>query len=343
MNRHFLASSVLALTAVTFAASSSSAQHTIYPGGHAMSHGHIHGDHHHGHSAYGYSHGGYMHGHHSHAHAPYYQVEPQMHPIYAPTELYAVPIYIGPGSAVPLISEGPFAPGTLRPAIPGHASGSVDHSPGDADLRGYVEQPTLPPHPPSSQPASEGERYRGQAEQAFRAGDFDNAVRLANHALVETPQDGDLLLFFAQTLFAIGDYRAASAVIHDAASLLDPTRLRVVAETYNQYPEYDDQMDQLDQFIAANPGAAFAHFVRGYQLGFRGDADGALRDLRHAVALSQSDPLASQLIQRFSGPPPATGEAPIQMDGPPPTIEAARDASDGHQGHDHSHAGHSHP
>lgn len=56
-----------------------------------------------------------------------------------------------------------------------------------------------------AEPPQPGLDYRRGAEEAFRAERYDQALRLGNHALVETPGNGKLHLFVSQLLFAIGD------------------------------------------------------------------------------------------------------------------------------------------
>jgi len=137
---------------------------------------------------------------------------------------------------------------------------------------------------------------------------------MANHALVEMPRDGKLLLFAAQTLFAVGDYQNSATVIHQAASQLDAKQWGYVVENYKQYYRgraYVDQMDRLNEYLKKNPEAGYAHFLRGYQHGFLGHPKSALRDLSKAVELESRDKLAVELIERFGGKPPAVADRPI--------------------------------
>jgi len=172
------------------------------------------------------------------------------------------------------------------------------------------EQPVAAARPITT---PEGEAFQRKAEAAFRAGDFQRAARMANHALVEMPRQGKLLLFAAQTLFAVGDYRSAAAVIHQAASQLDSNQWGYVVENYKQYYRgraFVEQMDRLNEYLEENPNAAYAHFLRGYQHGFLDHPKAALRDLNKAVELESRDKLAAQLIERFGGKPPVVPDQP---------------------------------
>jgi len=161
--------------------------------------------------------------------------------------------------------------------------------------------------------SSEGLGYQRRAEEAFRASDFQGAARMANHALVDMPRDGKLLLFTAQSLFAVGDYRNAASAIHQAVELLDSQQWGYVVENYAQYYRgraFVEQMDRLNEYLKKNPEAGYAHFLRGYQHGFLGNQQSALRDLNKALELESRDKLAAQLIERFGGEPPVASAQP---------------------------------
>lgn len=174
--------------------------------------------------------------------------------------------------------------------------------------------------------------YRSQAEEAFRKSNYGEAVRLANHALVESPNDGKLMLLLAQGLFAVGDYQGAAGAIHRAASMLNPEDWGYVVENYGKYYQgngFVDQMKRLESFLKANPEAGYARFLRGYQFGYLGQTDVAIRDLNRALELESRDQLAAELVTRFGGtritnaPEPAgSRDEPIQMDGPPPSLSS---------------------
>ena len=153
---------------------------------------------------------------------------------------------------------------------------------------------------------SESDYQRG-ATEAFRAGNYDLALRLGNHALVETPRNGKLHLFVSQILFAKGNYEAATAAIHQAASLLEPKDWGYVVENFREYyrnKDYVTQMAALTQLIEASPDAAYARFLRGYHYGYLGHKEAARRELAKAVELEGRDKLAVRLLEMFGGETP---------------------------------------
>lgn len=360
MNRRLVSQCFVGLAIFLSAGSLAFAQHGGHGGGHGGHGGHggfaghvgghsyghyggYSGIGHHGYGHHGYGHDGYGHhgghigfgghidyGHHgiSHidlghgvhlgvGHDGHHALGHYGHHFYPHFDFYVTPWYGGYGYTT-----------YLYPYYSYYDFGPITSTPADAAQIHPDSTPQVVARPTTTSP---GEAYRRQAEEAFRAGKFDEAARLANHALVEMPRDGKLLLFAAQTLFAIGDYRGAAAAVHQAAPLLDPSEWGYVVENYRQYYRgraYVEQMDRLNQFIKENPEEAYAYFLRGYQYGFLGHTEAALRDLKKAFRLESRDKLASQLIQRFGGTPPANNSPD---DGPvPPVIEG-----DSHEGHDH--------
>jgi len=159
---------------------------------------------------------------------------------------------------------------------------------------------------PAKMTTREGLEFQNRAEQAFRAGRYDEAVRLANHAAVEMPRNGKLFLFMSQALFAVGDYGAASAAAHQGLGLSPEKAWGSVVSDFRQYYSGDDytaQLRRLEKFVSENKDAAFARFLLGYHYGFLGYEKEARAELEAAIELEERDQLAGHLLERFGGPP----------------------------------------
>lgn len=175
-------------------------------------------------------------------------------------------------------------------------------------------------------PGGTGE-FEQSAREAFRRGDYQEAARLVNHALIDDPQNAQLYLFASQALFAVGEYEGSAALVHQAATQLETAELGVVVQNYGQYyrgRDYIEQMNQLIEFIQQNPDSTAALFVRGFQYGFLGHRDAALKDLAKAYELESRDELVPKLIEEFGGQPPtnpaANETAPPTEFAPPETL-----------------------
>jgi len=156
--------------------------------------------------------------------------------------------------------------------------------------------------------SAEGTRFLRRAEEAFRNGRYDEAVRLVNHAAVESPGNGRLFLFMGQALFAIGQYGPAAGAIHQGMALLDPSDWGSVVRNFRNYygnaNDYTDQLRKLERFVGDKPDAVYAHFLVGYQYGYLGYPDHARNELNKAVALESRDELAGKLLEQFGGEAP---------------------------------------
>jgi tetratricopeptide (TPR) repeat protein len=165
--------------------------------------------------------------------------------------------------------------------------------------------------------------YQRRAEAVFQAGDYAQAVRLGNHALVETPRDGRLFLFVSQALLATDDYQGATAALYQATTLLEQKDWGYVVQNSRDYyrnNDYDRQLQRLTKFIDENPNAAYARTLRGYHYGFLGNKQAAKRDLAQAIELEKRDKLASELLAMFDG---KSETAPPSLNGPSPRQDAS--------------------
>jgi len=156
--------------------------------------------------------------------------------------------------------------------------------------------------------SAEGTRFLRQAEAAFRNGNYDEAVRLANHAAIEMPRNGRVFLFMGQALFAMGQYGPAAGAIHQGMALLDPSEWGSVVRNFRNYygnaNDYTEQLRKLERFVADKPDAAYAHFLVGYHYGYLGYPEQARNELNQAVALESRDELAGKLLEQFGGEAP---------------------------------------
>jgi len=167
--------------------------------------------------------------------------------------------------------------------------------------------------------------YQLQAEQAFRAHNYEEAVRLSNHAIVEDMGNGRLHLFAVQALFAVGDYRGAAGALQQGLSLLQPSDWGYVVENYKLFYEGNDYLTQMESLVAynkQNPSAAYAHLVRGYQYVFLGYKEAAEKQLSTVVALESRDRLAADLLAMVRGEPLSSPPSE-EITPPTATLEAA--------------------
>jgi len=156
--------------------------------------------------------------------------------------------------------------------------------------------------------SSEGMTYFRRAQEAFRAGNYDEAVRWANHAAIERPRDGRLFLFVSQALFAIEQYGPAAGAVQQGLALSDPEEWGYVVKNFRSFygngNDYTTQLRALEKFVSEKPDAAYGRVLLGYHYGFLGYPDDARKQLDVAVKLDSRDELAVRLLERFGGETP---------------------------------------
>jgi tetratricopeptide (TPR) repeat protein len=145
-------------------------------------------------------------------------------------------------------------------------------------------------------PAAGGEDpFYAQAAAAFSAGDYEKAIRLANHALVDAPKDARTHQLLSLAMFAQGDYRGAAIEAHPAISLGPIGNWAGIQALYNSPDTYSTQLRALESYVVSHPKAADAHFLLGYQYLILGHADAAKYQFQAARRLTPDDALAATL------------------------------------------------
>lgn len=170
-----------------------------------------------------------------------------------------------------------------------------------------VPRNELPGVPTEAQPS-----YAGSAEQAFRQRQYDQAVRLARHAIAEDPRNGQAQLLLSQALFATGDYRGAAEAVHQGVSQLPRSDWGYVVRNFRNYytsSDYVEQMDRLTRFVRTHPNASYAHFLRGYHFLYLGHTTVAERELQRTLELDPNDELAAELLSSLESLVPGSDEA----------------------------------
>jgi TolA-binding protein len=148
-----------------------------------------------------------------------------------------------------------------------------------------------------------------QARDAFKAGDYQQAVKLDQQAIAQSPNDTSLHEFLGLTYFAQGDYRQAAAPLYAVLSLRPGWDWTTLSGMYPDVDTYTTQLRALESFVRANPDSAQAHFVLAYQYLTAGHDPNAIAQLKEVVRLQPSDTLSAQIIAQFqpsnASPPPA--------------------------------------
>lgn len=172
----------------------------------------------------------------------------------------------------------------------------------------YVFAPVEPPADgtvvEAAPESGAAQQFLDEAIAAFRAGDYKEALRLAQHATVDMPDNGAVYLLVAQAYFATGEYLSAAETLHHAMSMLPEEEWGLFVTNYRDYygnvGDFTAQLRELETWLAKEPTAPFGYFWLGYSYGYLGYPEYAVGQLDQAIELSQTDELAERLRDVFS-------------------------------------------
>jgi tetratricopeptide (TPR) repeat protein len=156
--------------------------------------------------------------------------------------------------------------------------------------------------------------YSG-AREAFRTGDYRDALRLGNHAAIESPQNPKVHELISLSLFALGDYRGAAIEAHAALAFGPPSDWRSLVEYYSDAEAYTKQLRAMEKYVGEHKTAAEGHFLSAYHYLMVGGRDEAKAQMAEAARLTPKDKLAAHVLKQLQAGQPVT---PPVMEPPKP-------------------------
>jgi tetratricopeptide (TPR) repeat protein len=152
---------------------------------------------------------------------------------------------------------------------------------------------------------AEASDYYAQAIEAFQAGNYPEAMRLAGHAGIDNPRDPNVHLLLSLAMFEQGNYVGAAAEAHAVAALGAPVNWTSLIGFYNNGVEaYTTKLRDLESYVTKNPTQAPARFLLGFQYLAMGHKDAARMELEEVVRTVPRDPIAGELLTQAGGHPP---------------------------------------
>ncbi len=173
------------------------------------------------------------------------------------------------------------------------------------------------------------------AREAFKGGNYAQALGLVDQAIKTMPNDATLHEFRAQTLFALGRYDEASAPLYAVLSTGPGWDWTTLISLYADPETYTQQLRALETYCSQNPDSAAGHFVLAYQYLTEEHPEAAARELKTVSTLQPKDTLSAQLLHQLEqsqNQNQAAGANIAQTQPAPPENPAAPIASPGREG-----------
>ena len=173
--------------------------------------------------------------------------------------------------------------------------------------------------PPPAQPiVDQAVASIDSARTTFQTGDYAQALKLANLAIQQTPNDPMLHQFRAICLFALGRYDEAAIPMYTVLSTGPGWDWTTMVSLYPDIEVYTQQLRALEAYSTTNPQAASARFLLAALYMTQGSNDAAAGMLKQVVALQPRDTLSAQLLATLTSgaaaeqPPaqPAAAQSP---------------------------------
>jgi tetratricopeptide (TPR) repeat protein len=155
-----------------------------------------------------------------------------------------------------------------------------------------------------------------QARDAFKAGDYQNALALTDQALKAVPNDSAIHQFRGVDLFALGRYPEAATTLYGVLSVGPGWDWTTLISLYPDVDTYTNQLRALEAYSRSNANDAASRFILAYLYLTSGQNDPAKAELQAIVKLQPTDRVSAQILQSMtatpSQQPPDDGSVVVQ-------------------------------
>ncbi len=175
--------------------------------------------------------------------------------------------------------------------------------------------------PPEDSVSNQAMTSFDQAREAFRQGDYTQALNLTDQSLRQMPNDPTLHEFRALVLFALGRYDEAAAALYAVLSVGPGWDWSTLIGLYGNPDAYTQQIRSLESYVNQHPTSAAARFVLAYHYLTQGHMPEAADQLKSVATLQPKDQLSTQLLQQIqqsTQPAAAAGAGPLAANAPAP-------------------------
>jgi tetratricopeptide (TPR) repeat protein len=175
-----------------------------------------------------------------------------------------------------------------KPDAAGNAGGGESLE----EIRSYVLK---------SPEAKAGLKAFDAAADAFQAGQYDQALKLIDEALVQLPYDPALHEFRGLVFFARKDYQQAAAIVYSVLSVSPGWDWTTLSSRYADHEVFSRQLRSLEAYHKQHPESAAAAFLRAYHYTTCRHTEAAVKQFERTVKLLPEDRFLPQLLSLVAG------------------------------------------
>lgn len=156
------------------------------------------------------------------------------------------------------------------------------------------------------------------AREAFKQGQYDQALAQADEALKALPNDTALHEFRALCLFALVRYNEAAATLYAVLAVGPGWDWATLIGLYPNVDVYTTQLRALEAYCDKNLNAAPPRFVLAYHYLTQGHVEAAATVFKQVVALVPNDTLSARLVRQLEPPKEEAAAGVTTANAPPP-------------------------
>jgi len=171
-----------------------------------------------------------------------------------------------------------------------YSSPYIVQNPTSTQAETYVSTPTT------------SDEFLEAGKASFLAGDYANAQRHAQHAVVESPQNAKAHELMLLSMFAQGEFQGAASAAHAVADLGQVPDWTTVYGYYKDRDKYVQHLTKLQQFVKEHPDMPEGRFLLGFNYQMIGEKDKAEKQFaQYLKEVRGDDPIAVKLFSGLGG------------------------------------------
>lgn len=174
--------------------------------------------------------------------------------------------------------------------------------------------------PPAQPPPTASESFDA-ARASFLAGDYRTALTQVERSLQEFPNDPVAHEFRALVLFALGEYRSASAALYAVLAAGPGWDWSTMSSLYADSTTYRQQLTALERAAAAAPDDPALHFLLAYHFTTTAANEEAKKEYELVHKLLPKDEVTTRLLRALAGEEPKAAVAAAPKADTPADLE----------------------